>query len=1073
MDYTPSLFDPEINTSREKYRRYGKMQSSSSTPPIHEGFDAKFRENNFFFNGSDTTTNIQNPDNAALVLDDLKQEIENQEFDGFEASAFRPPDSLRRISGFEPISALKTIKQEDDLFTDSGESIFSLFASLLDSAIQGLMPFADLILHFKNTCRKISESFRFGDTGKHRIVEDKLMRQKAQLLLDEAASWSLLWHIFGKGNEGIPDNLILNPSTSHQEVCQFFVSDMTAQLCVRIVLWLEELASEALDLEKKIKGAHVGSYLPSSGIWHHTQRYLKKKKNDPSIVKHLDFDAPTRESAQEFSDDKKQDESLLEDIWILLRAGRKDEACELCRSAGQPWRTAILCPFGGLDQFPSVEALQKNENTKSLQAFELESGIGHQWLLWKWSSFCASEKIAELDGGKYEMAIFASQCSNLKRILPVCTDWESACWALAKSWLDVQVDLVLAQFQQGSSCDVKSFEDSVNGLIQQGIGNSQYSSESWPHHVLEQQPHDISSLIQKLHSSDIVHEAVSRASKDQHRQIEMNLMNVDIANLLDLLWSWVSPSEDIQNVLRPHGDPQMICFSAHLVIVLRYLLADEMDDNLKEKSLTIGDLIIYMYAMVLFSKQHEELVGIYASQLASHRCIDLFVQMMELRLNDSVQVKYKIFLSAMVLPFSSEVDEKACFEEIIERVLSRSREITYTDLDERFSNVAEQHRIQSLQKAKAVQWLCFTPPTTLTNFEMVNAKLLLKALMHCNILFREFALISMWRIPKFPVGAHMLLSFLAEPLKQPTDTLLSLEEHNIYENMQELEDWREYYTYDATYRNWLKIELENADVAPGELSVEEKDRAIDVARDTLNSSLKLLLRKKFPWLTTSEICPYKSTDDVFIELQATAMLCQPSGECLCPDATLCTALSSALYSSICEEDVFKRHLTVNVAISPEDKFCVGLSMRCTAVDGDGLGLHESNDGGLLATILASAFKGELSRFQPGVTLEISRLDAWYSNNDCLEYPATYVVRGLCRKCCLPEMILRCMQISVSLCENGDSTDCRSQLIELVADSELGFFSLFSQQQMQEFIRFERECTLFRMQFQEDSSMNEA
>lgn len=114
------------------------MQSSSSTPPIHEGFDAKFRENNFFFNGSDTTTNIQNPDNAALVLDDLKQEIENQEFDGFEASAFRPPDSLRRISGFEPISALKTIKQEDDLFTDSGESIFSLFASLLDSAIQGI-----------------------------------------------------------------------------------------------------------------------------------------------------------------------------------------------------------------------------------------------------------------------------------------------------------------------------------------------------------------------------------------------------------------------------------------------------------------------------------------------------------------------------------------------------------------------------------------------------------------------------------------------------------------------------------------------------------------------------------------------------------------------------------------------------------------------------------------------------------------------------------------------------------------------------------------------------------------------
>ena len=41
----------------------------------------------------------------------------------------------------------------------------------------------------------------------------------------------------------------------------------------------------------------------------------------------------------------------------------------------------------------------------------------------------------------------------------------------------------------------------------------------------------------------------------------------------------------------------------------------------------------FRYAMYLFSKQHEELVGIYASQLARHRCIELFVHMMELRLN--------------------------------------------------------------------------------------------------------------------------------------------------------------------------------------------------------------------------------------------------------------------------------------------------------------------------------------------------------------------------------------------------------------------------------------------------------
>lgn len=57
----------------------------------------------------------------------------------------------------------------------------------------------------------------------------------------------------------------------------------------------------------------------------------------------------------------------------------------------QPWRAATLCPFGGLDIAPSVEALVKNGKNRMLQAIELESGIGHQWRLWKWACYCASE----------------------------------------------------------------------------------------------------------------------------------------------------------------------------------------------------------------------------------------------------------------------------------------------------------------------------------------------------------------------------------------------------------------------------------------------------------------------------------------------------------------------------------------------------------------------------------------------------------------------------------------------------------------------------------------------------------
>ncbi|KAG9154958.1 hypothetical protein Leryth_012143 [Lithospermum erythrorhizon] len=931
------------------------------------------------------------------------------------------------------------------------------------------MSIPDLILQFESSCRSVSESVRYGSTERHRIVEDKLMRQKAKLLLDEAASWSLIWHLYGKGNEDIPSDLLLFPTTSHLEACEYVVENHTAQLCLRIVQWLEELASKSLDLDNKVCGSHVGTYLPTSGIWHHTQRLLKKGASVPKTVHHLDFDAPTREHAQQLPDDKKQDESLLEDVWTLMRAGRLEEACNLCRSAGQPWRAASLCPFGGFDHFPSVNALIKNGRNRTLQAIELESGCGHQWRLWKWASFCASEKIAEQDGAKYESAVYAAQCSNLKRILPICTDWESACWAMAKSWLDVQVDRELVRLQPQGLDKLKELEEAIERGPENGNATKAIvGPDHWPLQVLDQQPRDLSALLQKLHSSDTVPELVTRACKEQQRQIEMSLMLGDIPSLMDLIWSWISPSENDEKLFRPHGDPQMMRFGAHLVLVLRYLLADQMKKTFQDTIMTLGDRILNMYAMYLFTTQHEELVGIYASQLANHRCIDLFVHMMELRLNSSVHVKYKIFRSAIeYLPFSPGDGSKASYEDIIERVLSRSRETKAVKYDHS-SYVAEQYRLQSLQKSMVVQWLCFTPPSTINDAKDVTAKLLIHALMHSNVLFREFALISMWRVPAMPIGAHTLLSFLAEPLKAE-DTILSIEDPDVSENLREFQDWSEYYSCDAKYRKWLTIGLDNAEVSPVELSLEEKQSAISAAQETLGASLSLLQRED-PWLTPTQDRIYESGEPVYLELHATAILCLASGECLSPDANLCTALTSALYSSVSEEDVLERQLMVNVSRSLKDTFCIEVVLRGKAIEGDGLGTHDLNDGGILASVIAAGFKGELAKFQDRVTLEISRLDAWYlSAEGSQEGPATYIVRGLCRRCCIPEVVLRCMQVSDFLVKYGYLHEEHDELIDIATNPELNFINLFSQQQLQEFLLLEREYTIHQMEFEEANS----
>lgn len=47
---------------------------------------------------------------------------------------------------------------------------------------------------------------------------------------------------------------------------------------------------------------------------------------------------------------------------------------------------------------------------------------------------------------------------------------------------------------------------------------------------------------------------------------------------------------------------------------------------------------------------------------------------------------------------------------------------------------------------------------------------------------------------------------------------------------------------------------------------------------------------------------------------------------------------------------------MDVQVSSRDP-CFEVALRCLAAEGDGYGLHEANDGGLLAAIMAAGFKG--------------------------------------------------------------------------------------------------------------------
>lgn len=79
---------------------------------------------------------------------------------------------------------------------------------------------------------------------------------------------------------------------------------------------------------------------------------------------------------------------------------------------------------------------------------------------------------------------------------------QSACWAMAKSWFHVQVDMELARFHPGAINQFKSYEDAIEKSPGERVDVSQpiAGPESWPLQVLNQQPRNLSALLQNLHS---------------------------------------------------------------------------------------------------------------------------------------------------------------------------------------------------------------------------------------------------------------------------------------------------------------------------------------------------------------------------------------------------------------------------------------------------------------------------------------------------------------------------------------------------------------------------------------------
>lgn len=94
---------------------------------------------------------IHSPTNAALILENIKKEADSIDASYSEGTPLKTHLALKRSLsdeghgipevdfGFDSVrSSLKACKREDETLTDGGDTTFTFFASLLDSALQGV-----------------------------------------------------------------------------------------------------------------------------------------------------------------------------------------------------------------------------------------------------------------------------------------------------------------------------------------------------------------------------------------------------------------------------------------------------------------------------------------------------------------------------------------------------------------------------------------------------------------------------------------------------------------------------------------------------------------------------------------------------------------------------------------------------------------------------------------------------------------------------------------------------------------------------------------------------------------------
>ncbi|XP_046851291.1 nuclear pore complex protein Nup107-like [Xenia sp. Carnegie-2017] len=402
----------------------------------------------------------------------------------------------------------------------------------------------------------------------------------------EKYTWRLILYLFRDRLEAAEDydvdlvsetmtgDIVRNKSEK-EIVIELFKREATTRRNQLVIDWLEKNSEDWL--ENFIESENV-EYFGNFYNWENTLHFLEQNGLSTTprrpIVTEMDPDAPARQNRPIADLDIEDEKRLLKHLFAYIRAGKLQQAQELCIKCGQAWRAATM---EGWKLYHNSNSL--NEDWKNGKFQSVEGNPNRD--IWKNCCWNLSEQDCY---DSYERAIYSALGGNLQQLLPVCISWEDCLWAYFKVMVDVRVEQELR-----TKAD-RTFEN--------------LTSEYWDQ-VLTQEK-----IFKELHYSK--NEAVRDASNSQYHIIQKYIIINDIDGLVEEMYGWVRDGTSSSHMLR---------FMAHFILLLRTVGLETKDEMCQS--------ILQSFVELLIKERQLKLVATYTRHLPGDVQVAVYSRFLE------------------------------------------------------------------------------------------------------------------------------------------------------------------------------------------------------------------------------------------------------------------------------------------------------------------------------------------------------------------------------------------------------------------------------------------------------------